>query len=177
MKTYLLKLLFKTVLGRYADSPMPDYSRTRRQWTALGAGISTALPITIAVLVFKFFSEDLTDLGHAAHVPLGALLVLIMLAAGVVFVLLNYGTPVLAIFVIASLVYDLYKLRHWRNSKFIALCLGITVLGGGWYWCAIHTEEFLFISLADVAPFLSSALALMLMFTALMILPRPRAVS
>lgn len=174
MKTYLLKFLFKTVLRKCADSPMPDYSLKRRQWVAFGAGISAALPIAIAVVLFKLFSEDLSGLEHAAHTPLGALLILVLLGAGIVLVLLNYGTPVLAIFVIASLAYDVYKLRNWRNSKCIALCGGLVTVGGGWYWCAMRTEELLFISLADVAPFLSSASALMLMFVALTILPRPR---
>jgi hypothetical protein len=177
MKIYLLKLLFKTARfgwNKYADAHVPDYSGMHRQWTALVAGFSAACPIVIVVLASKLFSEDFTGMAHAGHAPAGAVLMLLMLALGVVTLLFNYGAAILAVFVIASLAYDLYKLQNWRNSKFIALCIGTTALVGAWSWLAMQTEDFLVVSLADVAPFLSSILALVLTFTTLILLPKPR---
>jgi hypothetical protein len=177
MKIYLLKLLFKTARfgwSKYADSHVPDYSGRRRQWAALVAGFSAACPIVIAVLAFKLIREDFSDWAHAGHTPVDMILMLLMLAVGVVSVLLNYGAPVLAICVIASLAHDIHMLQNWRNSKFIGLCIGTTALVGAWFWLAMQTEDFLVLSLADVAPFLSSTLALMLIFTTLMLLPKPR---
>jgi hypothetical protein len=177
MKTYLLKLLFKAArLGwsKYADSRVPDYTAIHRQWAALAAGFSAACPIVIAVLVYQLFKEDFADMAHAGHAPGGAILMLLMLAVGVVILLVNHVPPILAVFVLASLAYDLYKLQKWRNSKFIALCIGTTVLVSAWSWLAMHTDEILVLSLADMAPFLSSTLALLLTFTTLMLLPKPR---
>lgn len=177
MKIYLLKLLFKTVRvgwNRYAGSHVPDYSGAHRQWAALIMGLSAVCPVIITVIIFKLIHEDLSGLAHAGHAGPAAILMLLMLAMGAVLILLNYGVPVLAISVIVSLTYDIYKLQSWRNSKFIALCIGVTALVGAWLWLALQTKEFFVLSLADVAPFLSSALALMLTFTTLMLLPKPR---
>jgi hypothetical protein len=176
---YLLKLLFKTArLGwsKYADSHRADYTRIRRQWAALAFGAVAACPVALVVIIWSL-GEPFLGVGQAAaHAPpiaIAALLVLALIALGIGF---NILFPIMAVFVLVSLAYDAYKLRRWISSKAIALCMGAAVLGGIWYWCSLHTGNFFEdLGWADLAPFLSSAMALMLIFIALTVLPKPRA--
>jgi len=179
MKIFALKLLFRTARfgwSQYSDSHCADYTRIRRQWAALAVGAVAACPVALVVIIWTL-GESFLGVGHAAaHAPpiaIAALLVLALIAFGIG---LNILFPIMAVLVLVSLAYDAYRLRRWISSKAIALCMGAAVLGRIWYWCSLHTENFFEdLGWADLAPFLSSAMALMLIFIALTALPKPRA--
>lgn len=149
---------------------MTDYSRIRRQWLAFFAGAISACLIAL-VLFISELGEILTGLGHAGH-GAGALLLPIAAAMAVIS-LSNFAFPIVAGFVVASLTYDAYKLSDWRSNKFIALCLGATTLCGA--WCRLATPRGpLGELLTEMKPGLSSAFALIVIFSALMFLPKRR---